>query len=529
MPQQRLRELMTMDPRTVVLVRTTLALLLLVDLASRLRILDDFYVDSGPLPREVVRLWQPTSLSFFFWFDSPGEVRLGFALCALVYVSLLVGFLTPLMQVLALYSIISLQARVHVLSMGGDFVVVLMCWWTLFMPLGRWGSVDATLMGRFRGARPLKPSDAAPFVSISVVGMAAQLAVIYLFNALHKEGVTWREGSAIHYSLWLDRVVTPLAVWLRGVLSETGSKALTWGTVAIEGILPLLILSPIGRPALRRVAMALILGLHVGIAALLHIGIFSLVMIAMATCLVSTADWEALSRLRGRLLCRFGVVPSAWGPSSTAEAPGAGGGAVASFLAAPRPRLTRFVSMGREGGALVFAIFIAATALQDNWAVPEWMRPPRPPWQDRLVASLRVHQGWHMFSPDVSRTETHLVVEAKSKTGKFLDPIALLSHQEGSRRVAQEVVGASGQNVFWHHYAQRVVDLPSLHGALREWLWRSHERTGRPEDEITRFRVYAVWRESPAPESDEPAKPEQRLILEGARTSGEATTETQGE
>jgi hypothetical protein len=42
-----------------------------------------------------------------------------------------------------------------------------------------------------------------------------QWATIYFFNVIHKSGVTWHDGSAVHYVLWQNRVATHLAAFLR--------------------------------------------------------------------------------------------------------------------------------------------------------------------------------------------------------------------------------------------------------------------------------------------------------------------------
>jgi hypothetical protein len=41
---------------------------------------------------------------------------------------------------------------------------------------------------------------------------------------VHKQGPTWRNGSAVYYTLHLDRLATFFAVWLRGWI-RSGSRA----------------------------------------------------------------------------------------------------------------------------------------------------------------------------------------------------------------------------------------------------------------------------------------------------------------
>jgi predicted DCC family thiol-disulfide oxidoreductase YuxK len=310
----------SIDPRTLGLFRIALALLLLFDLARRIPGIELWYTDSGLLPGHV-NLWRPSrpwQFSFFFALARPLEVGLGFALCAVSYAALLVGYRTRVAQVLSLICIISLQTRVDILSNGGDFAICVLSWWTVFMPLGRRFSVDAVL-GSLRERKELSSDalsetaalsrDTAPFESLAVVGASLQLAVIYLFNALHKSGATWMDGSAVHLVLQQERIITAVGLWARAHMTPEISRCASWSTLFVEGSLPLLILSPVGRPWTRRLAIVFIVLLHVGIAVLMNFGIFSPVMIVFATLLVSPEDWDVLARLvtrrKKRLVVHF--------------------------------------------------------------------------------------------------------------------------------------------------------------------------------------------------------------------------------
>jgi hypothetical protein len=487
------RHYFTIDSRTLALTRVALALVLLLDLGKRSSGLIAFYTEAGLLPIDAARRLHPAGLSVLWYLETPAEVAGAFLVCGVVYVALLVGFLTRLAQILALVAIVSLQTRVQLLTIGGDIVVCLLSWWMLFLPLGRSFSVDAWLQRRKPAeANPSTAAVPGPVTSIAVFGAILQLAVIYFFNAVHKDGDSWREGTAIHYTLWLDRVVTPLAVWYRGLLAPAGSRLLTYATLATEWSLPVLILSPWGAPWARRAALGFIVGLHGGIALVLNIGIFSGAMIAFSTVLVSTRDWEDLVRLSGRL--RRGRVPVP---------------AVASLCSAP-DRLHG----GREGLAGAFFVLFTVATLQDNWAVPHALRPPRPSWLHAVIGAMRVHQGWHMFAPDVGAGEMTIVVDALTADGRRIDPIAEASARIDVAR-SREVPEQVGQDVYWHTYALRVPEVPVLHQAFSSWLFSRHERTGRPGDRIVHFRAFVVTRPSPPPGSDTPGEPSDRLFLEG--------------
>ena len=99
-------------------------------------------------------LWRPPTqwmFSFFFMLSRSTRSAVGFAFCGLVYLLLLLGWRTRLMQVLALICVLSLHGRVTLLENGGDWMLGELALWTAFLPLGRRFSIDA-MRASLRGA-----------------------------------------------------------------------------------------------------------------------------------------------------------------------------------------------------------------------------------------------------------------------------------------------------------------------------------------------------------------------------------------
>jgi predicted DCC family thiol-disulfide oxidoreductase YuxK len=305
---------LTIDGRSLGLFRIGLAGLLLVDLARRFPHVRDFYTNAGVLPNHTV-LWRPTVarlFSVFFPVSLAPEVWLTFAICAFCYLALLVGWRTRLFHICSFLLAISLHNRSVIAENWGSVSLGALMAWSLFLPLGRRWSVDA-LRASLR-ARPdekpadlaperLPPPDERPFVSLAVLGVVVQLAVIYWFNAVHKSGETWHTGTAIHYVLWQERIVTTIGLWARENLPFGLWKALAQGTLIVEGAAPFLLLSPVMRSWTRAVAIFALGGLHVGIALVVNVGIFSGSMMAFYPLLLTPTHWQWLGRLvpsRGR-------------------------------------------------------------------------------------------------------------------------------------------------------------------------------------------------------------------------------------
>jgi len=300
------RKVLSVDPRTLGLFRIALAILLLGDLLHRAMDAGLWYANDGLLPNHT-GLWRPLRAwvpSVFWGCSTIEESRVLMVGVAAAYLGLLVGYRTRLFQVLALVSILSLQIRVDILSNGGDFVLCILCVWTVFLPLGRRFSVDALLADlrscRERSFAQLEATqsrtpDSAPIVSLAVMAASVQFASIYFFNTIHKHGETWRDGSAVYYMWQQTRQATAFAVWARD-LPLAVAKGLSWSTLAMEAALSLLILTPVFRAVARPLAIVLVVALHVGIASFANLGVFSYVMMVYSLILLPKENWDWAER-----------------------------------------------------------------------------------------------------------------------------------------------------------------------------------------------------------------------------------------
>jgi predicted DCC family thiol-disulfide oxidoreductase YuxK len=306
------RKYLTIDPRSLGLGRIVLALLLFFDLFHRVAGgITLWYSNLGLLPNHTY-LWRPPTqwmFSLFFMASWPDEATLGFVLCGLVYLGLLVGWRTRLMQFLAVIAVMSLHSRTTFLENGGDWTMGELTLWTAFLPLGRRFSVDAvraslrrrveSTAAELNDRAPLE-ADTTPVVSLAVLALVLQLANAYFFNCVHKGGPTWRTGSAVHYVLWQDRMVTWFAVWMRPHMTMALSRVLSWSALATEAVLPLLLLTPLYQSTARRLAIPLILGLHLGFQTFINLGCFSWTMMSFTPYLLTRQDWEDLGRFAQR-------------------------------------------------------------------------------------------------------------------------------------------------------------------------------------------------------------------------------------
>jgi hypothetical protein len=301
----------TFDHRSLGLARLYLGVLLLHDLVRRLPDISTWYSNEGILPNHIV-LWRPHSeymFSFFFAASRTGEAAVMFALCAAVFVVFLVGYRTRLTKFLAFACMVSMAYRLAFLENGGDIALKVLFAWMLFMPLGARFSVDAVKESlaarRERTAEelndelPKRDPTKHPVASLAFFALLLQLAVIYYFNAVNKRGWTWHRGSAVHYVLYQERMITWFSLLIRDHLPFRLTHMLTIGTLALEYTAPVLILTPFRWRKARHLAVVLLPLMHLGFASCLNLGQFSFNMVGYFPLLLTSQDWEALGRAFG--------------------------------------------------------------------------------------------------------------------------------------------------------------------------------------------------------------------------------------
>jgi predicted DCC family thiol-disulfide oxidoreductase YuxK len=302
-----------LDPRSLALGRIVLGLVLLVDLVRRVPWIRDLYSNLGLIPNHTV-LWRPPFpriFSFLFMASLPEETSLWFWIAFICFFCLCVGYRTRLFHGLSFLMTTSLHNRILFAENWGGVAIGVLMVWTFFLPLGRRYSVDA-LRASLRARPHETPAELAAGVpapdtrettSLAALGLLLQIAVIYYFNCVQKTGPTWRNGSAVHYVLWQERIVTPLGLWMREHVPYAFTRALSFGTLVVEGAAPALVLTPIFWRWTRFLAAVLLFGLHLSIALMVNLGIFSFAMIGFQPFLLTASQWRLFARLiprRGR-------------------------------------------------------------------------------------------------------------------------------------------------------------------------------------------------------------------------------------
>jgi HTTM domain len=275
------------DLRSLAALRIGLALVLLGDLASRAADLSAHYTDAGIMPRAEVLRWLGPAAHVSVHMLGGGasfEAAL-FVVAALAAGALLLGWRTRLATILCWYLALSVQVRDPAVVHGGDNLLRVLLFWSMFLPLGGRWSLDR------------RRRDPTPGQVTSVWGLALrlQLCFVYWFTAALKWYPPWLgERSAVGLAMTDDRFTTAWGQVLKG--HPDLLAALTPAVMALEILGPLAVWSPF-KPAQVRVAVVtLFVGFHlIGLAPAMVLGTFPWVAAVAWTVFLPSWFWERLA------------------------------------------------------------------------------------------------------------------------------------------------------------------------------------------------------------------------------------------
>lgn len=281
------------DVRALAVFRVLLGLLLLCDLCCRAWHLEAHYADTGVLPRSYMALDGlnnfPYQMTLYSLSGEPWFVSLVFAAAAVFAVALMIGYRTRTAAVGSWILLLSLHARNIIVLQGGDDLLRCLVFWAMFLPLGACWGVDHALR---KNGKP----EPRVVCSAATFAILLQLCFMYWFTAILKNHAFWRtEFSAVYYALSMELFTKPLGYHLLeypGLLRMFTS--LTW---LLEFYGPFLLFLPVASKQVRTAVVFAFIGLHIGLALTLQLGLFPYICIAAWLLFLPTAFWDWLQGL----------------------------------------------------------------------------------------------------------------------------------------------------------------------------------------------------------------------------------------
>lgn len=370
-----LERLFAVDLRSLAAFRIALGVLLLVDLSIRAADLELMYTDDGMFSRTTIcRHYSGWNWSFHLASGSASFQKGLFLFAGVLAGSLLVGYQTRLVTVGSWLLLTSVQNRVpHVLS-GADNLLRLLVFWGMFLPLGGSWSLDSW-SNRRRGI-PHTPD--ARVLSVASAAVLLQMAFMYFFSAVFKSNAAWVGGKAITAALTDGFYGKPVAAGLVGY--PHALEVLTVSILVFEWVGPLLLFSPWKTRTLRLCVVGLLAAMHVGIALLLNVGLFSFVSIAGLLNFLPSSLWNRL-------------LPGARSSAqSTARA--------TTPLVSDQP-----ITPGKVAAQALCALALVYVLFANLTSLPSRALPWTPSQRNELFSvSLGLGQKWDMFADAPSRS-----------------------------------------------------------------------------------------------------------------------------
>ncbi len=274
-----------LDLRSLAAFRIGIGLCMLWDLADRSRDLTIHYTEQGFHPISAVFLTFPQALWSLHWLNDCYYFQfflfLIHVLCVLCFTA---GIKTRLFTALSWVMLVSLQNRNELVNHGGDQVLRVLLFWSLFLPLGKCFSID-------HARAPSNTADVPPCYSAWTIGFIFQVVIVYWMAVINRSDDSWWvEGSALQHVLNLDFLVTDFGRWLG--THHTFVTLLTNGTMCLELVGPGLLLIPTRTGVLRSLVVAIFCCFHLAITATLRIPFFSSVMVCSWLALLPPRSWR---------------------------------------------------------------------------------------------------------------------------------------------------------------------------------------------------------------------------------------------
>ena len=200
------------------------------------------------------------------------------------------GYRTQVATILVWFFAISLQSRNPMILTGGDSLLGLLLFWSMFLPMGARFSVDSAMNNG-----PHRESNR--YFSAATAAILLQVGMVYTFTAIMKSDPIWQEDfSALYYALSIDQFATRLGHYLLNYPDILA--VMTAATLWAEFVGPVLAFIPWLNGQIRLVVIVAFISLHIGIALTLNIGFFPIVSIISLIVFLPGLFWDKLfSRL----------------------------------------------------------------------------------------------------------------------------------------------------------------------------------------------------------------------------------------
>ena len=479
----RFGDVFSVDLRSLALFRIFLGFLIIADLAGRVPNFRAHFTEEGILPRELLI----SSMSEWRWslFLINGSLQFQVALFIATWIAaicIIVGYRTRLMLVVAWVLIMSLQVRNPLVLSGADTLLRLTMFWSMLLPLGAKWSIDSRRSEAPKGL-------STRFVSFASAGLIIQIAIMYLFTVMLKDGPSWRgDGTALYYATGAGQITKPFGAYLHQFPNLL--KVFTHIGFAIEIVAPWLILLPFRRGLFRIIGIGAIVSLHVGIWLIMDVALFPWTSALVMFAFLPASFWSVVEVQFSRLLSW--IEQRAAKPRDRRVMPGlpslspAVSGHQTQDFAALEPnkqrpslavirRLTAAIrptgdkpdgktaagkaaSRPVRSGWLLNAFAAFCIVFIVAWNIPSVTAFTMPRSTLPVAYSLGLYQKWNMFAPNPPNATVWYVVRGYVAGGEAVDLVTPFVYDDIGKAVAftwdqpDNIVNGYYKDKYWRKY-----------------------------------------------------------------------------
>ncbi|MCH2114532.1 MAG: HTTM domain-containing protein [Pirellulales bacterium] len=274
------------DHRSLGLFRICLAAVIAHYLITHLGVFDAFHAADKAISSDLLQSYHGRAWKWSLnWLGSSSAYQyflltIGFAAA----ICLAGGWHTRLATIACWLLVASLNNNAPYVASGGDALLCVLLFWSMFLPLGQQWSLD-------RRGRPPATADLPPtLVSVATAGILLQMAMMYFFTGISKWNVSWLSGTALDVTFSNDSFVRPAGRLLREFPQLTSILSRT--TLYSELLLPWVMFSPWRTSLCRSVAVLMFFGFHIGIEVTLTVLIFSLISVTGLVLFIPSQWWK---------------------------------------------------------------------------------------------------------------------------------------------------------------------------------------------------------------------------------------------
>ncbi len=235
--------------------------LLLIDLSIRSRDLTAMYSDQGVLPIAAVRehLAGTWYWSLHFLHGSPFFQATLFVVAALLAIALLFGFYTRIATIGSWIMLASIYVRAPYAVNGGDTLLIILLFWSMFLPLGKTWSIDA-----WRGRARSHPNYSTSVVlSMGTCAILIQVFLVFLCTIIFKLIYHEHLSNLLQNTLIWGDYNKSVGEWLLGHPTLTWFLSLV--TIGLQLVGPWLLFVPWRTATFRLFTIAAFVLFHIGV------------------------------------------------------------------------------------------------------------------------------------------------------------------------------------------------------------------------------------------------------------------------